>query len=194
MAEVEQGLSILKIYTRTGDQGETSLFAGGRVDKNDLRLHAYGTVDELNSLLGLACAHQLDGELVTKVERVQMELFQVGADLATPLDADAQWIVRIDEESVQMLEQEIDALDSTLPPLKNFIIPGGSLAAATLHLARTTCRRAERWIVALKQETDINPLVLSYINRLSDWLFVIARAANARAGVADVVWQREEKT
>lgn len=191
MAEVEQGLKLLKIYTKTGDTGETSLFAGGRVDKDHLRLHAYGTIDELNSILGMARAQRLDSALDEKIRRVQTELFQIGADLATPLETEAKWIVRVDEAGIGNLEQEIDDLDATLPPLKNFIIPGGTQAAATLHVARTVCRRAERWIVALKKETEINPLVLQYINRLSDWLFVMARAANARDGVGDVLWERE---
>lgn len=179
----------MKIYTKTGDTGQTSLFAGGRVDKDHLRLHAYGTIDELNSVLGMARAAQLDAALDTVMGRVQAELFHVGADLATPLDAEAKWIVRVDEAMTSRLEQEIDAFETELEPLKTFILPGGMLAAAHLHLARTVCRRAERWIVALHKETDLNPLVQPYVNRLSDWLFVVARVANARAGVGDVPWE-----
>jgi cob(I)alamin adenosyltransferase len=185
----------VKIYTKTGDEGQTSLFAGGRVDKDHLRLHAYGTIDELNSVLGMARSQPIDATLSEMLATVQMALFHVGADLATPLDADAQWVVRVDEAMITRLEQEIDTLDAELPELKNFIVPGGTGAAATLHFARTVCRRAERWITALAKETALNPLVQRYVNRLSDWLFVMARAANARAGVDDIPWQspRQDK-
>jgi cob(I)alamin adenosyltransferase len=179
----------MKIYTKTGDAGETSLFAGGRVSKNHLRLHTYGTVDELNSVLGLARALGLDSELDSKIGRIQSELFHVGADLATPLDAEAAWVVRVQTDMVQHLEAEIDKLEIELEPLKNFILPGGTPAAASLHQARTVCRRAERWLVALAEQTEINPAALQYLNRLSDWLFVMARAVNHRAGVSDVIWQ-----
>lgn len=179
----------MKIYTKTGDSGETSLFAGGRVAKDHLRLHAYGTIDELNSVVGLARSFAIDAELDAMLGRIQNELFHVGSDLATPLDAKADWVVRVADNLVTALENDIDALENTLEPLKNFILPGGTSAASTLHQARTVCRRAERWLVSLSQEAEINPASLQYINRLSDWLFVMARAANARAGVADVVWQ-----
>ncbi|MBI5928495.1 MAG: cob(I)yrinic acid a,c-diamide adenosyltransferase [Chloroflexi bacterium] len=178
----------MKIYTKTGDGGETSLFAAGRVSKDHLRLHAYGTVDELNTVLGLARALGLDRELDTLVGRIQMELFHVGADLATPMDAQATWLVRVDESMVTALEAEMDRLDEILEPLKNFIVPGGTAGAATLHQARTVCRRAERWVVSLHKEEPIGPFVLRYLNRLSDWLFVVARAANAKAGVGDIAW------
>lgn len=178
----------MKIYTRTGDEGETSLFAGGRIHKDHLRLHAYGTIDELNSVLGLARALGLTTTLDTAMTRVQAELFHVGADLATPLDADAAWIVRVDQEMVNTLEQEIDNWEEQLEPLKNFILPGGTPAAAALHQARTVCRRAERWLTALTKEEPTTPEALKYINRLSDWLFVAARFANKEAGVADVMW------
>lgn len=178
----------MKIYTKTGDTGQTSLFAAGRVDKDHLRLHAYGTVDELNSILGLARALGLDNEIDTLVGRIQMELFHVGADLATPMDAQAAWLVRVDEAMVTALENDIDQLDATLDPLKNFIVPGGTTGASALHQARTVCRRAERWVVSLQKEEPIGPYVLRYLNRLSDWLFVVARAANAKAGVGDIAW------
>lgn len=184
----------MKIYTKTGDDGETSLFAGGRVDKDHVRLHAYGTVDELNSTLGMVRAQPIDVGLGTMLERVQMELFHVGADLATPLDAEAPWIVRVDAAMVEALEHEIDLLEGELEPLKNFIVPGGTPAAATLHLSRTVCRRAERWLVTLARETAVNPHSQHYLNRLSDWLFVMARAANHRAGVPDVVWHSPRTT
>lgn len=178
----------MKIYTKTGDDGQTSLFAGGRVDKDHVRLHAYGTVDELNSALGMVRVHPLDAGLDAILERVQMELFHVGADLATPLDAEAPWVVRVDAAMIEALEREIDQLEQELEPLKNFIVPGGTAAAAALHFSRTVCRRAERWLVTLARETTINPHSQHYLNRLSDWLFVVARAANHRGGVPDVVW------
>lgn len=178
----------MKIYTKTGDRGETSLFAGGRVHKDHLRLHTYGTVDELNSVIGLARAFGADNTLDNYLTKIQAELFHVGADLATPLDADAAWIVRVDAGMIERLEREIDEAENELEPLKNFILPGGTPTAATLHQARTVCRRAERWLVTLEKEEKVNPLVLQYLNRLSDWLFVMARIANKRAGVADVVW------
>ena len=184
----------MKIYTRTGDEGETSLFAGGRVSKDDARLHAYGTMDELNSVLGVVRTHTIDAELDVLLNRVQMELFHIGADLATPLDADAPWVVRADATMIETLEHDIDVLETSLEPLKSFVIPGGTAAAAQLHVARTVCRRAERWVATLRQTTDIGPHVGQYINRLSDWLFVVARAANQRAGVADVIWQSPRTT
>jgi cob(I)alamin adenosyltransferase len=191
-AKHTKDIPLVKIYTRTGDEGETSLFAGGRVPKNHLRLHTYGTVDELNSVIGLARAFDIDDGLNDMLGQVQQELFHVGSDLATPLEADVEWVVRVKEEQVSRLESEIDQLSEELEPLKNFILPGGTQAAATLHQARTVCRRAERWLAALNEEESINPAALQYMNRLSDWLFVIARAANQRAGVDDVIWNRPQ--
>ncbi len=178
----------MKIYTRTGDAGDTSLFAGGRVSKGHGRIHAYGTVDELNAILGLALAAGLSGDLGEAVLRVQNELFVIGADLATPLDAEAKWITRTTADLTAALEQDIDAWDAVLPPLKNFILPGGTLAAAFLHQARTVCRRAERWLVMLQETETVNPEALRYLNRLSDWLFVAAREANRQAGQAESIW------
>jgi cob(I)alamin adenosyltransferase len=176
----------MKIYTKTGDQGTTSLFAGGRVTKADVRLHAYGTVDELNATLGLVIALNVEASLISPLRRIQNELFSVGADLATPLDAEAEWITRLDGSFAQRLEQEMDTFDTELTPLKNFILPGGSPSAAALHQARTICRRAERWIATMGDAA--NPEVLIYINRLSDWLFVAARMENARKGIEDPIW------
>lgn len=183
----------MKIYTRTGDQGETSLFAGGRVSKSAIRLHVYGTVDELNAILGVAVAAGLDQSLSDVVLRVQAELFVLGSDLATPLDADAKWIVRIEPGLVSALEQEIDQWQAMLPPLRNFILPGGVMGSALLHQARTVCRRAERWLVDLKDAEEINAHALSYLNRLSDWLFVAARVANATADVEDLTWRADHE-
>ena len=182
----------MKIYTRAGDGGETSLFAGGRVSKGHMRLHAYGTIDELNTILGLALAAGLDPALREAVLRVQRDLFTVGADLATPLDADAKWIVRVSDDLTQRLEQEIDEWQAALPPLKNFILPGGALPGAFIHQARTVCRRAERWIVEVGAHEALNPEVVKYVNRLSDWLFVLARMANQLGGHPEVTWQAGE--
>lgn len=179
----------MKIYTRTGDEGETSLFAGGRVSKAHLRLHTYGTVDELNSILGVVLAAGVEAEIETALQRVQAELFVVGADLATPLEAEAKWLTRVTADMIEYLEREIDAWESQLPPLKNFILPGGCMAGALLHQARTICRRAERWLVTLKTSEPVNEEVLRYLNRLSDWLFVLARYANYRAGQSESAWQ-----
>lgn len=181
----------MKIYTRTGDQGETSLFAGGRVSKSAIRVHVYGTVDELNAILGVAVAVGLDEALAASVARVQAELFVLGSDLATPVGAKAKWIVRVGPELSVALEQEIDQWQEQLPALENFILPGGVIGSAYLHQARTVCRRAERWLVELQNSEEINSHALIYLNRLSDWLFVAARVANANAGVADHAWQSD---
>jgi cob(I)alamin adenosyltransferase len=178
----------VKIYTKTGDTGETSLFSGGRVRKSNPRVDAYGTVDELNSVLGLARAYPLPEPADTWLERIQNELFIIGADLATPLDAKADWLVRLDNAPVDLLEREIDALDAELPPLKNFILPGGTPAAATLHIARTVCRRAERITVELSDGDPINPLVITYLNRLSDFLFTLARWVNYKMDEPETKW------
>lgn len=176
----------MKIYTKTGDQGETGLFGGGRVSKDSLRVNAYGEVDELNAVLGVARAIGLDTRLDALLARIQAELFVVGADLATP--GEAKYIPRMNAERVALLEQEIDQFEQELEPLKQFILPGGALVAAQLHLARTVCRRAERGVVTLAAHEAVNPHVLVYLNRLSDWLFTLARVANARTGVPDVPW------
>lgn len=177
----------MKIYTRTGDAGETGLFGGQRVSKDDLRVQAYGTVDECNATLGVARAAGLDPGLDALVAQIQNHLFVVGADLATP--DESPHIPRIGAEEVAWLETTIDALEAELAPLRQFILPGGTPGAAQLHLSRTVCRRAERGVVSLGQSDEVlNEQVLTYLNRLSDCLFVAARIANARAGVADVPW------
>ena len=178
-----------KIYTRDGDKGETGLLGGGRVRKDHPRVEAYGVVDELNAALGLARALGVDERLDAWLERVQNELFQLGGDLATPSGAAPEWLVRLPDEAVTALEREIDALEAELEPLHNFILPGGTPAGAALHVARTVCRRAERAIVTLAADEPVNSAALRYINRLSDWLFVVARAVNARAGHPEMVWR-----
>jgi cob(I)alamin adenosyltransferase len=176
----------MKIYTKTGDAGETGLFGGQRVTKDALRVQAYGTVDECNATLGVARTATSDAELDELLGAIQNQLFTVGADLATP--GGSPNIPRIGDDEVAFLEAAIDRLEAGLAPLKQFILPGGSPAAAQLHVARTVCRRAERWVVSLAREEVVNLQLLAYLNRLSDLLFVLARAANARAGVDDVPW------
>lgn len=183
----------MKIYTRTGDDGSTGLFGGNRVKKNDSRIRAYGTVDEVNSTIGLALA-QLPNDAAFDALRscltmVQNELFVLGADLATPLDGKPS-VPRIGNEEVSNIENLIDAFEAELPPLSRFILPGGDLSASTLHIARTTCRRAEREVVEAMGQHKLNPFSLKYLNRLSDLLFVAARLANHLGGVQDVEWQR----
>jgi cob(I)alamin adenosyltransferase len=189
----------MKIYTKTGDAGDTGLFAGPRVRKDDLRIEAYGTVDELNAVLGLARSQSAVGqskmpsEIDSLLVDIQHRLFDLGAQLATP-NPNAGGTNLITAKHIESLEQAIDRFDSQLPPLKNFILPGGTLAASWLHLARTVCRRAERHVVTLlqREQKKIAPEVLIYLNRLSDLLFVLARAVNHAAGQGDVAWQKSE--
>jgi len=178
----------MKIYTKTGDDGTTSLFSGGRVSKTHLRVEAYGTVDELNSILGLVRAYQPHARTDEWLGRVQRQLLNMGADLATPLDSKADWVVRIDAEMVTWLEQAIDEMTAELPELKNFILPGGSLVAANIHVARTVCRRAERIVVQLQDNEPLGDNVLNYLNRLSDFLFTLARWENMQAGIPEDKW------
>ncbi len=183
-----------KIYTRTGDDGTTGLSSGERVDKNDLRIAAYGTVDETNACVGLARLHAAAGafpDLDSALQRIQNDLFDLGADLATPDRGEKLEYtpLRIVESQVEWLEVEIDALNKNLDPLKSFILPGGEPAAAALHLCRTVARRAERLIVALSQiEAEIvGPPAIRYINRLSDYFFVASRFIN-KDGAGDILW------
>jgi cob(I)alamin adenosyltransferase len=177
----------MKIYTKTGDKGETGLYGGERVAKDSLRVSAYGTVDEANSAIGIARAHLSDEEIDKDLAHLQNALFDVGADLATPNDSKYRKNVSpIDEQDVDYLEHLIDRYDNT--PLTNFILPGGHPSSAALHLARTIARRAERDIITLKREEQINEYVAVFLNRLSDLLFVMARVVNARAGISEVKW------
>jgi cob(I)alamin adenosyltransferase len=179
----------LKIYTKTGDDGTTGLFGGERVRKDSPRIEAYGTVDELNSVIGMARSSAPQSSLDAILLSFQVSLFVLGADLATPLSAKATYsIPRIDEEDVLELEQMIDQHEARLEPLKRFILPGGSVLASHLHHARTVCRRAERLLVALSEEQDIGQHDIIFLNRLSDLLFVLSRTANRAAGVDDVEW------
>ncbi len=181
----------MKIYTRTGDTGFTALFGGDRVSKDHLRIEAYGTVDETNAVLGMARVHVTDTDqknIEEILHRIQSELFVLGADLATPNNSKAQ-VPRIEPAHVEQLEANIDALEQDLPALKHFILPGGSAAASTIHLARTVCRRAERRTVALAQHEPVNEQALVYLNRLSDLLFVMSRSLNQSAGIEEEAWR-----
>ncbi len=179
----------MKIYTKTGDMGQTSLFSGGRVMKDDLRVEAYGTVDELNSTLGLIRTYELPADLTAWLIDVQNTLFVVGADLATPLDSSPTWLVRLDDAPTQRLEGWIDTMDESLPKITAFILPGGHPAGAHTHIARTIARRAERLCVSAHQTTPINPLVIIYLNRLSDFLFTLARQINQHFGMDETQWR-----
>jgi cob(I)alamin adenosyltransferase len=187
----------MKIYTKTGDSGQTGLFAGPRVLKDDPRIEAYGTVDELNAVLGWvrvegAAAASDAGTMDRLLAQIQADLFSVGAQLATP-DPAAHGTDLIHEAHVAALESAIDAYESQLQPLQQFILPGGSRTAAAMHIARGVCRRAERRTVTLRQhDPNVSDRVIHYLNRLGDLLFVLARAANAQAGVADVAWRKNE--
>ncbi|UOM32799.1 cob(I)yrinic acid a,c-diamide adenosyltransferase [Acuticoccus sp. I52.16.1] len=181
-------VTLNKIYTRTGDDGSTGLGSGERRSKFDLRVSAYGTVDETNAVIGCARAACTDRLLGDMLMRVQNDLFDLGADLATPSGTDLPYDpLRIDASQVTRLEREIDLLNARLDPLKSFVLPGGTMLSAQLHLARTVCRRAERLIVELAQTETVGEPALRYINRLSDLLFVAARVAN-EDGKADVLW------
>ena len=177
----------MKIYTRTGDHGQTSLFGGARVAKNDARIEAYGTVDELSSHIGVARAAHLPADVDAILHQVQVDLFEVGAHLASP---GTSRFPGVEARRIEELESAIDAMEQKLEPLKSFILPAGSAAAAHLHVARTVCRRAERLVVALHDDTVATLSAIAYLNRLSDYLFVAARFANLEAGVADVPWRR----
>jgi cob(I)alamin adenosyltransferase len=180
----------MKIYTKTGDDGSTGLFGGGRVRKSDARIECYGTVDELNASLGIAKV-VATGSIAQALLRVQHELFVVGSHLATPEDSPSTHsLPLLDDAMIGRLEMEIDSAESELEPLRNFILPGGCELAARLHLARTVCRRAERVLVDFAMDRPVSGTIVTYMNRLSDWLFVMARLANKRAGVADIAWEK----
>ncbi|MEO7158497.1 MAG: cob(I)yrinic acid a,c-diamide adenosyltransferase [Vicinamibacterales bacterium] len=182
----------MKIYTKTGDDGTTGLIGGFRVDKSDLRIECYGTVDELNATIGWAGVGQKDDAFGRALRAVQNELFVIGSLLASPAEdsSASRNLPQLAESSVTRLEQQIDAADAELPRLANFILPGGTESAARLHIARTICRRAERLVVSLAKDQSVAALLVTYLNRLSDWLFVQARLANHRAGIADVAWEK----
>jgi cob(I)alamin adenosyltransferase len=177
----------VKIYTRTGDRGETGLLGGVRIKKHEPRIEAYGTVDELNAVLGVVRSVHPSQRVDQILEHIQNELFIVGAELATPAAKETRG-GRIEESHIERLEEMIDLCDAQLAPLKNFILPGGCPSASQLHYARTVARRAERRVVELAESEPVSAQIVVYLNRLSDLLFVLARFENARAGVPDVKW------
>jgi cob(I)alamin adenosyltransferase len=178
----------VRIYTKAGDKGETGLLGAERVPKSHIRVEAYGEVDEANSAIGLARALGVADEIDRLLERVQNELCVVGMELATVPGTSLPGVKQLEETAIGRLEQEIDGWQAGLPPLRNFILPGGSPAGAALHLARTVCRRAERRIVELAASEPVDERLLRYMNRLSDWLFVLARVANRQAGKGEAIW------
>ena len=181
----------MKIYTKTGDAGDTGLFGGGRVDKDHARVEAYGDVDELNAVIGAARAVEMMPRVDEVLAPIQRDLFSIGALLATPHPAKHREQLekaRLSEARVAQLEQAIDDGEEELQPLTAFILPGGTPKAAALHVARTVCRRAERSIIRLRRSDEVPPIVIVYLNRLSDLLFVLARVANRRAGAGEVTW------
>ena len=177
----------MKLYTKRGDNGETTLLGGTRVPKNDLRVVAYGEVDETNAAIGVAVTACGDDELVTTLQQIQAELFMLGAELATPEGRDVP-DPRIDDRHLAELERRIDEASDQVAPLRSFVLPGGTKVATALHLARGVCRRAERATVTLAREQTVRPLIVAYLNRLSDLLFALGRLANHQAGVADIPW------
>jgi cob(I)alamin adenosyltransferase len=178
---------LTRIYTGGGDRGETSLGDGSRVSKLDCRIGAFGTVDEVNAQLGVVLAGEVPEPFRSVLERVQNELFDVGADLSVPWGVADR--LRIDDASIARLESDCDRFNAELSELRSFVLPGGTEAAARLHVARTVCRRAEREVLLAAEEVELNPFVLVYLNRLSDLLFILARAANAAAGRDEPLWK-----
>jgi cob(I)alamin adenosyltransferase len=185
--ERDEPVRLTKIYTRGGDAGQTSLGDGARVSKLDARIAAFGAVDEVNAAVGVVLAGECPGELREVLERVQNELFDLGADLSVPIEHDAR--LRVTQAQVDALERDCDRFNEELPELKSFVLPGGTEAAARLHVARTTCRRAEREAIEAAGAVGVNPLALVYLNRLSDLLFILARTANAAAGREEPLWR-----
>ena len=183
----DEPVRLTKIYTRGGDAGETSLGDGSRVSKLDPRIAAYGTSDELNAAIGLVLSGGCPPAIRAVLLRVQNELFDLGADLSVPLEHEGR--LRVVQSQVDVLEADCDRFNAELPELKSFVLPGGTETAARLHVARTTCRRAEREAIVAARAHEVSPLVLTYLNRLSDLLFILARAANAAAGEEEPLWK-----
>jgi cob(I)alamin adenosyltransferase len=183
----DEPVRLTRIYTRGGDAGETSLGDGSRVSKLDCRIGAFGTVDELNSSIGVVLAGPAPDAMREPLERIQNELFDVGADLSVPWGVTDR--LRVEQGMIDRLEADCDAFNAELPELRSFVLPGGTEASARLHVARTICRRAERDVLLGSEEVELNPLVLRYLNRLSDLLFILARAANAAAGGSEPLWK-----
>ncbi len=181
----------MKIYTKTGDKGSTSLFGGKRISKSNIRIETYGTVDELNAAIGVAICEVTSEKIKKTLAKIQNDLFIVGGDLATPLNEEKMKILRTTDKMVTCLENEIDIFDVKLEKLKNFILPGGTKSAALLHFARTICRRTERKVVELSETEQINDEIVKYLNRLSDLLFIFARVENSNNNIPDIAWITE---
>ncbi len=179
----------MKIYTKTGDKGESSLFGGKRIPKDATRLESYGTVDELNSIVGICRSMNTVKALDQMLETIQNDLFVLGADLATPQRTASKHFKRITQKEIKWAEASIDKIEGEVEPLKNFILPGGNRSAAMLHFARTVCRRAERLVVRLAREEEIGDVAIIYLNRLSDLFFMLARWANALSNTPEVKWK-----
>ncbi len=179
-------LTVMKIYTKSGDSGKTSLFGGTRLRKDHIRIEAYGTVDETNAAIGVLLSH-LD-QKYDELEEIQSELFDIGAHLASDGRKD-QKLPKLDKKSIQTLEEAIDQMTESLKPLRAFILPGGSSAGAAAHLARTICRRAERRVVSLAEVEDVDPFIIKYLNRLSDYLFTLSRKINQNAQIEETKWK-----
>jgi len=184
----------LKIYTKTGDKGETGLFGGKRIQKSSVRINAYGTVDELNAVIGVALCYVENEKVKSTLRKLQNQLFVVGADLATPLEVESirqrLTIPRVSQEDILGSENDIDFFDKQLEELRYFILPGGTKSAAQLHVARTVCRRAEREVVLLSQQEEINQNIVIFLNRISDLLFVLSRIENKTAEIPDQKWEK----
>lgn len=179
----------MKIYTKTGDQGETGLLGGDRIAKDSLRIETIGAIDELNAYAGVCVATVEDGEICERLVRIQNHLFDIGAELACPPGGKFE-LTSVTEDDIELLESEIDLMDSELPPLKSFILPGGCVGAANLHYLRAICRRAERQLLALHRINSVRNELIMYVNRLSDWIFCSSRFANLRAGVEEQKWSK----
>ncbi len=182
----------MKIYTKTGDQGQTGLLGGDRVSKDSLRIHAIGEIDELNAYVGVCCLVVEDDTLKSMLIRVQNHLFDIGSELACPPNGKFDF-TSVSASQISQLERELDEMEAELPPLKQFILPGGSVPSAHLHLLRTICRRAERAILALHSINPVRSELIIYVNRLSDWIFCISRLVNHRLGVEEQKWSKETK-
>lgn len=178
----------MKIYTRTGDSGETSLLGGNRVKKSHMRIHAYGTVDELNAYLGLLADQEINKSRTGIFNEIQDRLFTMGSLLAAEKDTKID-LPLLEEKDITWLESLIDEMDSQLPPMKNFVLPGGHVSISHTHIARCICRRAERWVIALDEEESVDPLIIKYLNRLSDYLFVLSREIARELGVEEKPWK-----
>ncbi|MCS7018121.1 MAG: cob(I)yrinic acid a,c-diamide adenosyltransferase [Cytophagales bacterium] len=178
----------MKIYTKTGDRGQTSLIGGTRISKADLRIDAYGTVDELNSYIGLVRDLNTDESRRNLLKEIQDRLFTIGSNLAAEPEQQKKIIPDLREADIELLEKAMDEMDASLPPLRHFILPGGHTAVSFCHIARTVCRRAERLVIALANQTPLHPLIIPYLNRLSDYLFILARKMAQELGVEELKW------